>query len=277
MYEENIKIPLGVKLAIWASGVVFALLIALWIAPFAVIDIGERGVVLRWGNYDRTLEPGIHLIIPIAEGVRTLDVTTQKEEVPAAAASKDLQDVAATVAINYTLDPLKVNVIWREFRNEYSSRIIAPAIQEAVKAATAKFTAEELVTKRSEVKNLIVEELRTGLSLNNIAVKEVYITDFRFSEQFNVAIEAKVQAEQQALKAQNDLERVKFEAEQKIAQAQAEAESIRLQSDAADNPRYVELKQLEVALEYAKKWNGNLPQNLYGSAPIPFIDVNYVK
>ncbi len=274
---EGNQLPIGVKLAIYGAATVLALIIAISIAPFAVVGVGERAVVLTWGQYSRTLEPGFHLIMPVAESVHKLDVTLQKEEVESGASSKDLQDVAATIAINYELDPAHAQSIWTQFRNEYSHRVIAPAIQESVKAATALFTAEELITKRELVKDKILNDLKTRLAVYHIEVRDVFVTNFGFSQQFNIAIEAKVKAEQDALKAKNDLERVKFEAEQKIAQAKAEAESIRLQSDAANNPRFVELKQLEVAIEYAKKWNGQLPANLYGSAPIPFIDVNYAR
>lgn len=269
--------PTEAKIALSVVSIIVLIALGLILAPFTVVGVGERAVILNWGKYDRTLEPGFHFVNPISESVHTLDVTLQKEEIQAGASSKDLQDVNTSIAVNYELDPIHAQEIWTQFRDEYSARVIAPAIQESVKAATALYTAEELITKRDLVKEKILNDLKGRLSVYNIVVRDVLITNFGFSQQFNVAIEGKVKAEQDALKAKNDLQRVQFEADQKVATAEAEAKSIRLQSDAANNPRYVELKKLEVQLEYAKKWNGVLPVNLYGNAPIPLIDVTNGK
>lgn len=251
-----------------------AIILVLWLMPFTVVDAGERAVVLRWGKVVRTLDSGVHWVTPIAESTETFDVRTQKEEVTASAASKDLQTVTTTVALNYNLDPLEVSSIYQTLRKEYKARVIDPAIQEAVKASTAKFTAEELITKRETVKEEILTLLRTRLASEHIVATGVSIVNFDFSKEFNAAIEAKVKAAQDALAAQNKLQQVQFERDQRIAQAEGEARAIQLQSEAANNEKYVALKQLEVQLEFAKKWNGVLPVNLYGSAPIPFLTIS---
>lgn len=249
-------------------------LLILWIInPFTIVPSSHIGIVQRWGAPVREIVPGLHVRIPFAESVRLVDVSTQKEQVEASAASKDLQTVNAMIAVNYNVDPSHVTWVWTTFRGNEGENVIAPAVQEAVKASTAKYSAEELITKRELIKSDIQQLLKARLAEAKIIVTNVSIVNFNFSGGFNKAIEDKVKAEQEALKAKNDLERVKFEAEQKIAQAQAEAEAIRLSSNAANNSRYVELKQLEVQLEFAKKWNGILPVNLYGSAPIPFLDL----
>jgi len=253
---------------------IVVIILVLWLMPFTVVDAGERAVVLRWGKVVRTLDSGVHWVTPIAESTETFDVRTQKEEVTASAASKDLQTVTATVALNYNLDPLEVGSIYQTLRKEYKARVIDPAIQEAVKASTAKFTAEELITKREVVKDEMLGLLRTRLASEHIIATGVSIVNFDFSKDFNQAIELKVKAQQMALQAENDLKRIQFEAQQTIAKAQAEAQSIRLQSEAANNEKYVALKQLEVQLEFARKWNGVLPVNLYGSAPIPFLTIS---
>lgn len=267
METNRIKILIVGILLIVGIAVIVALM------PFTVVSASERAVVLKWGVIDRTLDPGIHWVTPIQESVVTFNVSTQKEEVEASAASKDIQAVSAKIAVNYTLDPSKVDALYREFKGHQDDVAIVPAIKESVKAATAKYTAEELITKREAVKEDMLRSLKESLAPKNILVADVYITDFDFSAGFNASIEAKVKATQDALKAENDLRRVKFEAEQKVAQAQAEAQSIRLQSEAANNEKYVSLKRLDVQMEFAKRWNGQLPVNLYAGAPIPFIDI----
>lgn len=261
------------KLAIFIGGGFVLLLLGIILAPFTIISAGERGIVFHVGRIDRVLTEGIHWRTPLVESVEKVDISTRKDEVEASAASKDLQSVSAKIAVNYRLDADKVSNIWTEFKGDENARLIAPAVQESVKAATAKYTAEELITKRDAVKTEILNTLKERLSPNNILVSNVSIIDFDFSPSFNQAIERKVTAEQEALAAKNKLEQIKFEAQQKVATAKAEAESIRLQSDAANNEKYVSLKALEVQHEFARKWNGQLPVNLYGSAPIPFLNL----
>lgn len=253
---------------------VIALIVLAIVNPFVIIGAGYKGVVLNWGAVSNVvLDEGIHWVTPIKSDVQKLDVRVQKEEAASSAASKDLQVITAKVALNFHLDGTKVNELWQNIGKDYKERVIDPSIQESVKSATAKYTAEELITKRELVKEDIKNSLKARLTADYIIVDELNIIDFDFSPGFNNAIESKVKAEQDALTSKNKLEQVKYEAEQTVAKAKAEAESIRLQSDAANNEKYVALKQLEVQIEYAKKWNGVLPVNLYGSAPIPFMSI----
>jgi regulator of protease activity HflC (stomatin/prohibitin superfamily) len=261
------------KIGLFVVGSLVSIVALLILSPFTIISAGERGVVLHFGNVDRVLAEGIHWVTPLVESVQTMDVTTQKAEVSATAASKDLQTVSAKVAINYNIQGDKVGEIYKTFQHNYDEILIAPAIQEAVKAATAKYTAEELITKREAVKMAIMDSLKDRLSTSFVIITGVSITDFDFSAEFNKSIESKVKAEQDALTAKNKLEQVKYEAEQSIAKAQAEAQSIRLQSEAANNEKYVHLKEIEVRLEMSKKWNGVLPVNMYANVPLPLLDI----
>ncbi len=268
----------------WVVGIsaFVALLLLIGFFPLVQVDATERAVVLRLGKIEATLEPGLHVINPFIEDIKKMDVTIQKEEVNASSASKDLQNVSATIALNFRLDPSAVATIWERVRTDYQVVLIDPAIQEAVKAATAKYTAEELVTKREAVKDEIKLHLTERLARDHILVTEVSIVNFEFSKKFDIAIEAKVTAEQKALEAKNKLEQVKYEAAQKVATAEAEARSIRLQSDAANNEKYVSLKALEVQLEFAKHWNGQYPTTYIvsgegSSGPIQVIPLPAVK
>lgn len=250
-------------------------LFVLAINSFTVIDTGTRGVVTLGGDIRYTLTEGFHMVNPIA-GVNKVTVSSQKVEVDASAASKDLQTVTAKVALTYRVEPNAVEQVYRTVRNDYESVIVAPGLQDSVKAATAQYTAEELITKRQQVRDAVMTNLRNKYAGTGITVNDFNITDFDFSPQFNAAIESKVTAEQKAKEAENKLKQVEAEAKQSVARAEAEAQAIRLQGDAANSSNYIRLKELEVQQSFAAKWNGVACQtNCWGSAtgPIPVMQL----
>lgn len=259
---------MNVKLIV-AGIVSFVLLIAfLVLAPFASVNAGHRGVVTRFGAVqDFVLTEGFHWVSPF-DDVHEINVQTQKMEAVADSASKDLQTVNVRVAVNAHVDPVNVQRLYQEVSGNVWETVVAPAIQESVKAATAGFTAEELITRRSEVSDMIDKVLTERLSTKYLVVENVSIVNFSFSRTFTEAIEAKVTAEQDALASKNKLEQVKYEAEQKVVSATAEAEAIRIQAQAITQQggdAYVELQAVQ-------KWNGILPTQVLGGA-IPFINV----
>jgi len=241
---------------------VLLILLVVWFSPFGTIAAGERGVHLRFTAVTgRVIGEGLYFRIPFIESVQIMDVKVQKYEMKSDAASKDLQTVHSVVALNFHIDPDKVANIYQDVGLQFRDRIIDPGMQEAIKASTAKFTAEELITKRELVRDEIKEQLKTRLKGQNILVDEFNIVNFEFSKNFNDAIEAKVTAEQQALAAKNKLEQIKFEADQKIAEARGKAEAMTIESNALrSNPQILELRALE-------KWNGTLPQVTGGATP----------
>lgn len=249
--------------------IVIVILIAL--LPFTIIGAGERGVVLTWGAVgDKVLSEGFHWLTPVSQSVEIMDVKTAKREVKSSAYSKDLQTVETTVALNFHANPDTVNTLYQKIGLDYAGRIIDPAIQESIKSATAQFTAQELVEQRAKVKDEIKTQLLNRLSGNYIVVDDFSIVNLDFSDTFEKAIEAKQEAQQNALKAENDLKRVKFEAEQRVAQAEAEAKAIQIQAQAITQQggaEYVNLKAVE-------KWNGNLPQQMIPGGTLPFINLN---
>lgn len=258
--------------------IIFAIIgvlgISFFFSTFEQINAGQRGVVLQWGAYDRTLEEGFHFVNPISEDVITMEVRVQLYETSASAASRDLQTVNSTVALNYHPNPKAVGPLYQNVGRDYENQIVKPAIQESVKAGTALYTAEELISKRAFVKEAIKEDLVARLEQFNLIVDDFSIINFDFSSEFNAAIEAKQVAEQKALQAQNDLKRVELEAQQAIEKSKAEAESTRLQAQAlSQSSSVIELRKVEAMLEFAKKWDGKLPINIYGSAPLPLLDV----
>lgn len=233
------------------------------------VPAGNRGVVLRFGAVtDRILPEGFYLVMPIAESVVLMDVQVQAVTTNSKAASKDLQNVNTQITLNHRLDPAQVGTIYQNLRHDYDFRIVAPAIQEAVKAATAQFEAERLIIDRPLVRDRIEEYLSVRLSEHGIQVDGLSITAFEFSPEFAAAIESKVTATQEALKAENDLRRIEIEAQQRIVEAKAEAEAIRIQAESISKQggaEYVNLKAIE-------KWNGVLPQWMSGQAT-PFVNV----
>lgn len=226
------------------------------------IGAGERGILLQFGAVkENVFGEGLYFKIPLVQKVVKMDVKIKKDEVSASASSKDLQVVTSRIAINYHLAPDSVNKVWKEVGEDYNERIIAPAIQEAVKATTAKFTAEELIIKRHVVKEQIKNNLAERLVKNYITVDELNIIAFDFSEAFNGAIEAKVTAEQLKLKAEMDLQRIKIEADQKVAEAEGKAKAIRTEASAlSENAKVVELRWIE-------KWDGKTPTYWGGATP----------
>jgi regulator of protease activity HflC (stomatin/prohibitin superfamily) len=206
----------------------------------------------------------------------------------AASASKDLQDVRTDVALNYHINPDNAQLVYQQLGFDYSSRVITPAIQESVKQVTARFNAEELITKREIVKTEIESQIKQRLSVYNLVVETISITEFKFSDQFTRAVEAKVEAEQRALQAQNELRRIEIEAQQaeakafgeqkaniakaegikqsNILQAEGEAEAIRIiDEQLRQNPNYLEWLKTQ-------RWNGVLPL-VVGEGGTPFIQI----
>jgi len=240
-----------------------------------IVPAGTRGVVLTWGSVTGVFDEGLHFITPIAQTVVFMDVTIQKAETSESTASKDLQEVTTTIAVNYRLMPEFVGEVYKNLRQEYELRVISPNIQESIKATTAQFEAEELVTKRESVKASFMEILTHRLEEYHIEVLSVSIVDFQFSPEFARAIEAKVTAQQRALEAKNKLEQIRYEAQQLVIQAEAEANAT-LARAAAQAQAINVIKQALTGdyLQYMaiQRWNGVLPYFLGGQA-MPFIQI----
>jgi regulator of protease activity HflC (stomatin/prohibitin superfamily) len=225
--KTQIEVP-GIVIT---GGVLIGLILLILIVnPFYMVSAGERAIVLEFGKpQPLAVAEGLHLRIPIYQTIVKMDTRTQKYEAELSAASKDLQTVSTKIAINYRVNPESVVELYKTVGIDYASKIIQPIEQEANKAMTARYTAEELITKREEVRDGMKALLVERLIARGIKVEELSIVNFDFSASFNSAIEAKVTAEQQALKAQRDLERVKFESQQQLAVKEAEAQGLKAQ------------------------------------------------
>ena len=244
------------------------------LAPVAIVPTGYRGVMTTFGRAaDEALDPGIHLRFPLVSNLHLMDIRIQKGEADGDAASRDLQQVHTHIAINYHLDPVHAVSAFRDIgatTEVAADRIIVPAVQESVKAVTARFTAEELITRRTEVRDDIGGLLREKMTRHGLLLDEFAIVNFQFSKSFAEAIEAKVKAEQDKLKAERDLLRIQVEAQQKIASARAEAEALSLQK-AQVTPELLSLRRTENEREAIRKWDGRLPTTTGGA--VPFINL----
>jgi regulator of protease activity HflC (stomatin/prohibitin superfamily) len=238
-------------------------LIGFLFASFTIISAGHQGVQVTLGEVSmQTLGEGFHFINPISS-VHTVDVRVTKADLKNANAStRDMQSVHTDIVVNYRLDGAKVAHVYKEFGLQLEDKILLPAVNETFKAVTARYDSEELITKRSEVSNAIHETIQEKVSKYGLIINETSLVNFGFSAQYEAAIEQKVIATQQKLKAEQDLERIKVESDQRIAKAKGEAESIRIQAQAIQQQggkEYVELKRIE-------KWNGELPKTVMGNA-----------
>ena len=205
---------------------VVLIVVSIIAGSFTTVPAGYRGVVIRFSAVTgTTLSEGLRTKLPFIDSVVKMEVRTQKYEVGASAITRDLQDVSTTIALNWKLDPGMAAEVYRTLGLDFIDRIAAPAIQETIKQVTSKFNAEDLILRRDEVKNVIFEGLANRLRERGIIAETLSITDFKFSETFTAAIEAKVAAEQAVLEATNKLERVKVEAQQREAEAKGEADA----------------------------------------------------
>ena len=269
---REFRIPQGLGKKIAVVGVVIACLIVV-AGSTGTVGAGQRGVLLRFGAVTETIkDEGLYFKIPFAEQVALMSTQIQKYTAPVGSSSKDLQVVTTEVTLNYQLNASSVGETYRNMRQDYESRVIQPYIQEAVKSTTANFDAEQLITRRPQVKDELQDLMTERLAPLGIVVVQLSITDFQFSSTFQDSIEAKVKAVQQALEAENALRRVEFEAQQAITRAEAEAKGLELQK-AQVTAQLLDLRRIEVQGRAVEKWNGVMPTVVTSGGPVPMLDV----
>lgn len=275
-------------LAIVLIVLISVLVVATLSQAYQTVPAGYVGVVLQWGNPVRVTGSGLQTITPFVESMAFVNVQTQSATAQESAASSDLQEVSTSVTVNYQVDPAFALQVYTNLRDQYQARVIIPAMQDALKASTAKYQATNLITQREDAKTTFQNLLQDKLTQYHILIKSISITDFKFSPSFTTAIEAKVTAEQNALAAQNQLQVVNFTAQQQIIQATANATAFILQAQGQANATIISANatalQIQVinaqlanspqfiAYLYAKGWDGKLP--IYwssGNSTAPFL------
>ena len=265
--ETKTKIIIGSIVGV----IVIAMIIL--VASITTVPTGYVGVKTRFGQVqDDVIQEGFNLKAPFIESIVKIDCRTQKYEIATEASSKDLQKISnLKVVVNYNVDKNNANNLYKEVGKDYQTVLIEPAILESIKQGISQYTAEETITKRSEVADVINNLLKEKLQDKGVLVTALNITDLSFSEEFDTAVEQKQIVEQETQKAQYELEKAKVENEKKIENAKADAEVMRQQNEQiTDN--YLRLKEIENEQKAIEKWNGQLPTTT--SDAIPFINVN---
>ena len=238
---------------IWVYVILVIFLLITIRSSLVIVDAGYKAVILRYGSVAGVRDEGLGFKIPFIDRAIFFETRVRKQQILATAASKDLQQVDVTVALNYRTEEDMVDKIYQELgmQEDYVDRIIIPRLQEATKATTAKYTAEEIITKREIVRDELVNLIKQKLGTLFIRVEDVSIVNVEFSPEFTQAIEEKQLAEQRALKAENDLKRIEIEAKQKIVSAEAEAEALKIIKS--------NLSELVIKKMFIEKWDGKLP------------------
>ena len=278
--NPKVNVNLGAAKIVVIAIVVLVIIGVTVAGAVQIVDAGHRGILLHWNAVDTStlpLDEGLHFVTPFADSVVNMEVRTLKYVKSTSSASRDLQTVSTAVTVNYHPAPNSVHFLFKEVGMDYENRIIQPAIEEVVKQVTANYNAEELITKRPQVKSDIESAISERLIDFNIVTEVVSITDFQFSSLFASAIESKVEAEQKAFRAENDLLRIEVEARQheaqalgiaqaNIAEAQGEAKAITIINQAlSNNPHYLEWLKTQA-------WDGKLPL-VVGEGGTPFIQI----
>jgi regulator of protease activity HflC (stomatin/prohibitin superfamily) len=221
---------------------------------FVVVPAGERGVLMRFGAVEeRILQEGIHPLLPLIYSVKTMSVRVHTLTMQTEAASRDLQDVGAELAVNWHIEPDRVNRLYQRLgdSSQIARSVIQPAIEDGIKAVLASFTAEALVTERAEVKAALETVLSARFHNYDLVLDDVDLLQVDFSQRFREAVEAKQVAEQEAKRAEFEAVRAQRMAEARVFQAKGEAQAQQL-LQAGLTPQMLEHQAIE-------KWNGHLP------------------
>ncbi|MDR1941411.1 MAG: prohibitin family protein [Endomicrobium sp.] len=238
---------------------------------FFTVSAGTSAIKLRFGKVIASYEEGFHFKIPLIDKIEKFSVRIKKDVVKTEAFSKDLQTITVGLAINHRIQGDTVVSIYRNLGPDYVNTVLTPMAEEWIKAITAKYSAESLISNRVEVAQALDSILKEKMAQKQVIVSDIAIVDFDFSPQFLKAVEEKQIAEQEAKRATNLVEKVKKEAEQQILKAQAEAQSLKLQREVVSD-QLIKLRQVEAQIKAIDKWDGRMPQYLAGGE-LPFVMV----
>jgi regulator of protease activity HflC (stomatin/prohibitin superfamily) len=259
------------------TGIIVFVVVVTLTGAFTIIDEGERGVVLTLGAFKgRVMEPGLNFKIPLVQSVVKYDVRTMKLEIAQSSAySKDLQPVDIHSVVNYAVKQSEVGSVYAKFNRSVEEKVLRPLLESTVKQVIAKYTAEELLSRRGEVQTQIDESLNASCP-TEIDIQSYQLVNEDFSDLFESAIEAKQVAAQNAERAVNEKVEAETRALTTVITAKAQAEAIRIQTEAINSQggeNYVAMESVKVNSEAVKKWNGILPTYVTGGTALPFIGI----
>jgi regulator of protease activity HflC (stomatin/prohibitin superfamily) len=276
--------------------VILILLYSWW--PFYSVPTGSRGVVTQFGRIVG-IEPEGLVVLPPWKKLALFSIRAEAANIDKAPGSTlDTQPVDTSLTVRYSIMPDKVAEVYEKYsHNGDLSSYVGTATMEVFKAVTAKFVATDLISKRADVSNEILSALQARLTKYGAQVISIDMRNFEFSSSYMQAINDKVTQEQLRLAAENKLKTVEAEQKQKVAIAEAEANAVKARADGdayatlknataqaealkvqnaalAQNKEVLELRRIQVEQTKAERWNGQLPQNVYAGAPIPFFNAH---
>ena len=272
-----------------------AVIVLMMVWPFGSVPTGNRGVITQFGAIKGIENEGLVLLWPW-EKLSIFSIRAEQADIENADGStSDTQPVKVSMTVRYSISPDKVAEVFEKYTHTGDlSSYVQTATQEIFKAVTARYIATDLIAKRATVSADINQALRAKLSLYGAQVINIDMRNFSFSGSYMEAINDKVTQEQLRLAAENKLRTVEAEQKQKVAVAEAEASAVKARADGeayanlkvataqaealkiqnaalAQNKDVLELRRIEVERTKAERWNGQLPQNIYANAPIPFL------
>lgn len=282
MRTGNVRQPKGSVGKLVTIIVVCLIVAVLLFSSFTIVPAGNTGVILTLGKVSNTsFSEGFHLKVPFIQTIENMSNKIQVYETAATAVSKDLQSVSSSVAVNYRLVSDQSDDMYKNVGTEYQTVLIAPVVQECMKSATAKYTAEQLITERQAVGDEVKASLDEKLNLYGIYIEKFNIVNFDFSEEFNNAIEAKQVAEQNLLKTETEQKQAitvaEAQAKQKVIAAEANANAILAEAEAqAEANRLLEasLSDKVIAYEQIDKWDGIMPKVVSGDSNGMLINID---
>lgn len=252
--------------------IAFALLFIIILSSmFFTVNPGQVAIVVRLGKIHNTQAEGMYIKLPLIDSIEIFSIKIQRADIETEAFSRDMQTIKVAIVANHRIEQGTITSIYRNLGTGYVQTIIEPITQEVLKSILANYSAEDIIANRTQVAEEMSKTVKSRLLEKQIIITDLSITDFDFSDAFVKSVEDKQIAEQNAKKAEKDVERVKRESEQAIMRASAEAQGLKLQREAV-TPTLIELRKVEAQLKAIDKWDGKMP--IYNGGALPFINID---
>lgn len=278
MRDAEQALPAIKRLVKWTALGLFGLLAAC--SAYNTVDTGNIGVKRTFREASlEPLSPGLHWTIPFAQDIVEINIQTQKWETEASAYTKDVQQAEVKFALNYGLDPRVAVNTFVTVGAEWQNRLVGQVVFESIEGVFGQYNAVDIVAKREQVSRQIEAAIRAKLATRGVLVPNFQVTNIDFAPAFEKSVEAKVIAEQDAIREKNATVQIEEKARQQIATAKGNAESTVLNAEAEAKAIRIKTEALEkndklIELVKAERWNGVLPTTvLGGDGVVPFMNV----
>jgi prohibitin 1 len=237
---------------------IVVLVFILLLASTTSIPTGNVGVLTLFGRVTgETLAEGIHVINPL-KSVQKLSVQTQSVKESASVPSNEGLTISLDTSLLFRLDKNMAAQVYQSVGADYGDKIVEPTLRAAIRAATSAHTANALYTNARElVQQQIQDELTKQLAPRGVVVENVLLRDVQLPAMLKSSIEAKQQAEQDALRMSFILQKEKQEAERKRIEAQGIADFQKIVATGI-SPQLLEWKGIEATEKLATSANAKV-------------------